>query len=63
MYASRAWGSCAAWGTSVALTGSGSASFGYFGTLDEAHSAASAVSDLCREAKGVELRPHGVKRV
>jgi 4-diphosphocytidyl-2-C-methyl-D-erythritol kinase len=53
----------AAWGTSVALTGSGSACFGYFGTPDEAHSAASAVSDLCREAKGVELRPHGVKRV
>lgn len=53
----------ARWGISVALTGSGSGCFGYFGTLDEAASAASAVSDLCGEARGVELRPYGVMRV
>lgn len=53
----------AVWGTSVALTGSGSACFGYFGTLDEALAAASAVTHLCRETKGVELRPHGVREV
>lgn len=51
------------WGTTVCLTGSGSASFGYFATLDEATDAATAVSDLTREARGVALRDHGVARL
>lgn len=50
----------AAWGTTVCLTGSGSACFGYFSTLDEASDAASAVSGLVREGRGVELRERGV---
>ncbi len=50
------------WGTTVCLTGSGSACFGYFATLDEAADAATAVSDLTREARGVALRDHGVRR-
>ncbi len=53
----------AAWGTTVCLTGSGSACFGYFASLDEAADAATAVSDLAREARGVALRPTGVTRV
>lgn len=53
----------AIWGTAVCLTGSGSACFGYFTALDEATDAASAVSHLTREGRGVELRDHGVKRV
>jgi len=48
------------WGTAVCLTGSGTACFGYFATLDEATDAASAVSHLAREGRGVELRDHGV---
>jgi 4-diphosphocytidyl-2-C-methyl-D-erythritol kinase len=52
------------WGTPVCLTGSGSACFGYFATLDEAGEAASAVSGLAAEARGVGLRRVGVaKRV
>lgn len=51
------------WGSAVSLTGSGSACFAYFGSLDEASDAATTASDLCREARGVELRPHGVKRL
>lgn len=50
----------AEWGTAVCLTGSGSACFGYFATRDEAANAAEAVSDMAREARGVELRPTGV---
>lgn len=50
------------WGTTVCLTGSGSACFGYFSTLDEATDAATAVSDLTRETRGVTLRDHGVAR-
>lgn len=50
------------WGTTVCLTGSGSACFGYFATLDEATDAATAVSDLTREAREVTLRDHGVRR-
>ena len=50
----------AVWGTTVCLTGSGSACFGYFATLDEASDAASAVSHLTAEARGVELRDHGI---
>lgn len=48
------------WGTAVCLTGSGSACFGYFAGLDEASDAASAVSGLAREGRGLELRDHGV---
>lgn len=51
------------WGTTVCLTGSGSACFGYFATLDDAADAATAVSDLTREARGVALRPAGVTRL
>ncbi|HJQ77162.1 MAG TPA: hypothetical protein VJ948_07850 [Acidimicrobiia bacterium] len=54
----------AVWATTVCLTGSGSACFGYFTTLDEATDAAAAVSDLAAETRGVALRNHGVaKRV
>lgn len=51
------------WGTTVCLTGSGSACFGYFASIDEAADAAEAVADLTREARGVELRDHGVARL
>ncbi len=51
------------WGTPVCLTGSGSACFGYFATLDEASDAAGAVADLTRAGRGVELRSRGVSRV
>lgn len=51
------------WAAPVCLTGSGSACFGYFASLDEATDAASAVSHLAREARGVSLRDHGVSRV
>lgn len=50
------------WETTVCLTGSGSACFGYFATLDEASDAAAAVTGLAREARGVDLRPTGVAR-
>ncbi len=53
----------AVWGTTVCLTGSGSACFGYFATFDEASDAASAVAHLTGEARGVELRGHGVMPV
>ena len=49
-----------AWGTAVCLTGSGSACFGYFASIDEANHAASAVSGLCDVAVGVRLRDRGV---
>lgn len=48
------------WTTMVCLTGSGSACFGYFPTLDEASDAARAVSHLSRVGRGVDLRPVGV---
>lgn len=51
-----------AWGAPVCLTGSGSACFGYFASLEEASDAATAVSDSCSVARGVELRDHGVAR-
>jgi 4-diphosphocytidyl-2-C-methyl-D-erythritol kinase len=50
------------WGTSVCLTGSGSACFGFFGTVDEAKDAASAVSGMVGEGRGVALRERGVAR-
>jgi 4-diphosphocytidyl-2-C-methyl-D-erythritol kinase len=53
----------AVWETMVCLTGSGSACFGYFASLDEASDAASAVSDLTQEGRGVDLRDHGVDRL
>lgn len=52
-----------AWGTTVCLTGSGSACFGYFATLDEASDAASAVTHLTSDGRGVELRDRGVARL
>lgn len=51
------------WGSAVSLTGSGSACFGYFTTVDEAFDAAAAADDLVREGRGVELRSRGVTRV
>lgn len=51
------------WGTTVSMTGSGSACFGYFTTLDEAEDAAAAVSSLTVISRGVALRPHGVARL
>lgn len=51
------------WGTAVCLTGSGSACFGYFASIDEARDAASSVSDICAVATGVTLRDHGVARI
>ena len=53
----------AVWGSTVALTGSGSACFGYFPTLDEAEDAASAVTHLTDRGRGAALRPHGVARL
>ena len=51
------------WGTTVSLTGSGSACFGYFPSLDEAEDAAVAVAALSAVARGVGLRGHGVRRL
>lgn len=51
------------WGTSVSMTGSGSACFGYFANLDEASDAASAATNLCSVAIGVDLRDRGAARV
>ena len=48
------------WGTAVAMTGSGSACFAYFPTIDEAHAAAEAVTHEGAECRGVVLRPTGV---
>ncbi len=48
------------WDTAVCLTGSGSACFGYFASVDEAADAARSVSDLVRLGRGVALRGHGV---
>ena len=52
-----------AWGTAVCLTGSGSACFGYFGTVEEADDAASAVSDLSSVGRGVALRARGARQL
>ncbi|MGI9585643.1 MAG: 4-(cytidine 5'-diphospho)-2-C-methyl-D-erythritol kinase [Acidimicrobiia bacterium] len=43
------------WGTAVAMTGSGSALFSFFGSLDEADGAASAVTMPTRLSTGVDL--------
>ncbi len=50
----------ASWGTAVAMTGSGSACFGFFPDLGEAYDAARSVSTMCRAVAGAELRPRGV---
>jgi 4-diphosphocytidyl-2-C-methyl-D-erythritol kinase len=50
----------AAWGSPVFMTGSGSACFGYFPTVDEASDAATAVGGLCEQCRGADLRPRGV---
>lgn len=50
------------WGTAVSLTGSGSACFGYFGSLDEASDAAAA-APTARVGRGVALRDRGVAQV
>lgn len=47
------------WGTPVAMTGSGSALFGFFPTLDEASDAASAFDVPSRLAVGVDLVDRG----
>ena len=53
----------AAWGTTVGLTGSGSACFGYFAGVDEAADGVAAVTGLVARGRGVELRDRGVNRV
>lgn len=53
----------AVWGSTVALTGSGSACFGYFPTFDEAEDAATAVAHLAEQGRGAALRTHGVARL
>ena len=53
----------AVWANAVSMTGSGSACFGYFATLDEAADAALAAADLADDTRGVGLRDHGVGRV
>lgn len=47
------------WGTSVAMTGSGSALFAFFGSLDEAIDAAGAVDLPVRAAEAVSPVDHG----
>jgi len=44
----------AKWGTGVAMTGSGSALFAFFSTLDEAHSAVEGIDIATRAAEAVE---------
>jgi 4-diphosphocytidyl-2-C-methyl-D-erythritol kinase len=51
------------WGRPVAMTGSGSAVFGYFADLDEAADAARAIDEPVRAAVGAALRPVGVRRL
>ena len=53
----------ALWETSVCLTGSGSACFGYFAAPDEAAGAAQAARDFSSAVRAVELRPFGVRSV
>ena len=51
------------WSVAVCMTGSGSACFGYFGSLEEAEDAAGAVEHLTSDGRGVELRPRGVAEI
>lgn len=53
----------ARWGTEVAMTGSGSALFGFFRDLDEAEDAAAAIDIPSRLAVGVEPTPRGWEAV
>ncbi len=48
------------WEGPVAMTGSGSACFGFFPDLDEATDAAATVAPISRAARGVGLRANGV---
>jgi 4-diphosphocytidyl-2-C-methyl-D-erythritol kinase len=52
----------ALWGTAVCLTGSGSACFGYFPTVDEAADAATAATSLADLTRPAALRHRGVAR-
>lgn len=51
------------WGTGVAMTGSGSALFGFFATLDEAQSAVDAIDTPTRAAEAVEPVAVGWRRI
>ena len=51
------------WDGPVGMTGSGSACFGFFGSLDEAEDASKSVWWPVAEARGVALRDRGVARV
>ena len=51
------------WGTSVAMTGSGSALFGFFPNLGEAADAARSIDVPVRLSVGVEPVPIGWKRI
>ncbi len=51
------------WGTGVAMTGSGTALFGFFSTLDEALSAVSSIDVPTRAAEAVEPVAVGWERV
>jgi 4-diphosphocytidyl-2-C-methyl-D-erythritol kinase len=53
----------AAWGRSVAMSGSGPSVFGYFADAEEAVAAVEALTVDCRSARGAALRPVGVRRV
>lgn len=51
------------WGTGVAMTGSGSALFGFFATLSEAQSAVDAIDTPTRAAEAVEPVAVGWRRI
>ncbi len=51
------------WGTTVAMSGSGPALFGWFPTVEEAVAAAEAVPEDARASAGAALRPTGPGRV
>ena len=53
----------AAWGRSVAMSGSGPSVFGYFADAEEATAAIDALPVECRSAMGAALRSVGVRRV
>lgn len=53
----------ALWDGPVGVTGSGSACFGFFGSVEEADDAARSVDWPLAEARGVALRDRGVARV
>jgi 4-diphosphocytidyl-2-C-methyl-D-erythritol kinase len=53
---------CAAWGRSVAMSGSGPSVFGYFSDAEEATAAIDALTVEYRSAMGAALRSVGVRR-